>query len=93
MSYGISVPTYYGLQNVTELRTIKPAFTETFVRSSNTYITNYTLPNGLTTGTVVFHWDNVLPFDLLQWISSNTLRIRVAASPAAPAINLYFRGI
>jgi len=93
MSYGISVPTYYGLQNVTELRTIKPSFTETFVRGNDLYVTNYTLPNGLTTGTVVFHWENILSVDLVQWISSDTFRIRVSAGTSAPDIVLYFRGI
>ena len=93
MAYGISVPTYYGLRNVTELRTIKPAFTETFARGSSTYITNYTLPNGLTSGTVFFHWENVFPDDLVQWVTSNTLRIRVIDNPSAPDIKFYFRGV
>jgi len=91
MSYGISAPTYYGLQNVTELRTIKPSFTQSFGRAGDRYTTSFTLPNGLTYENTFFHWSGVLNVDLLRWVSSTTLSLTISAGVGS--ITLTFRGM
>jgi len=91
MAYGISVPTYYGLRNVTELRTVKPEFTQSFARGGSRYTTSYTLPSGLTYANTLFHWDGMTDVDLIEWTSSTTLSLTIESGVGS--ITLNFRGM
>lgn len=89
MAYGITVQTYNGLENVTNLRSVKPSFTQTLSRGTNT---NISMPSGLTYSDIFFHWSsNLQDADLLKWTSPTNLYVSLASGVGS--ITLYFRAI
>jgi len=88
MAYGISVPTYYGLRNVTSLRSVKPSFSQTLGRGTSTDIA---MPSGSNYTNIFFHWSGLRDSDFLRWTSSTNLRVTLGDGTGT--VTLYFRGM